>query len=140
MTDTSAAPTPAAGTEDGRPDAGLQKALGFWSLLAAGLGSVIGSGWLCPSLYAAQAAGPAAMLAWVIGGALMLCVAMVFAELGMAKPESGGLVRYPMYSHCGLTAGIGGWAMGVSYVGNPPTEAAGGVQYAACYLPGGSHR
>jgi amino acid transporter len=136
MTDTSAAPTPAAGTQDGRPDAGLHKALGFWSLLAAGLGSVIGSGWLFSSMYAAQDAGPAAMLAWVIGGALMLLVALVFAELGMAKPESGGLVRYPMYSHGGLTAGIVGWAMWISYVGNPPTEAAGVVQYAASYLPG----
>src|ERR1700760_2451205 len=135
MTDTSAAPSSAG--EDARPDAGLRKALGFWSLLAAGLGSVIGSGWLFSSLYAAQDAGPAAMLAWVIGGALMLCVAMVFAELGRAKPESGGLVRYPMYSHGGLTAGIAGWAMWISYVGNPPTEAAGVVQYASAYLAGG---
>jgi amino acid transporter len=134
MTDTSAAPESA--TQDRRPDTGLHKALGFWSLLAAGLGSVIGSGWLFSSLYAAQDAGPAALLAWVIGGALMLLVAMVFAELGMAKPESGGLVRYPMYSHGGLTAGIVGWAMWISYVGNPPTEAAGVVQYAASYLPG----
>jgi amino acid transporter len=133
MTDTSAATAP---VDDHRPDAGLRKALGFWSLLAAGLGSVIGSGWLFSSLYAAQDAGPAALLAWVIGGALMLLVALVFAELGMAKPESGGLVRYPMYSHGGLTAGIVGWAMWISYVGNPPTEAAGVVQYAASYLPG----
>ncbi|MDL5159956.1 APC family permease [Actinomycetospora termitidis] len=119
-----------------RADTGLRKDLGFWSLLAAGLGSVIGSGWLFSSLYAAQDAGPAAMLAWVVGGALMLCVALVFAELGMAKPESGGLVRYPMYSHGGLAAGIVGWANWISYVGNPPTEAAGVVQYAAAYLPG----
>ncbi|MHC1561561.1 APC family permease [Actinomycetospora sp. C-140] len=117
-------------------DRGLRKDLGFWSLLAAGLGSVIGSGWLFSSLYAAQDAGPAAMLAWVVGGGLMLCVALVFAELGMTKPESGGLVRYPMYSHGGLAAGIVGWANWISYVGNPPTEAAGVVQYASAYLPG----
>jgi amino acid transporter len=123
------------GNESGA-DQGLRKDLGFWSLLAAGLGSVIGSGWLFSSLYAAQDAGPAALLAWVIGGALMLCVALVFAELGMTKPESGGLVRYPMYSHGGLAAAIVGWANWVSYVGNPPTEAAGVVQYASSYLPG----
>lgn len=117
-------------------DPGLRKDLGYWSLLAAGVGSVIGSGWLFSSLYAAQDAGPAAMLAWVIGGGLMLLVALVFAELGMSKPESGGLVRYPMYSHGGLAAGIVGWANWISYVGNPPTEAAGVVQYAAAYLPG----
>ncbi|MFC5060912.1 APC family permease [Actinomycetospora atypica] len=134
MTETQSGDVTAGRTE--RADSGLRKDLGFWSLLAAGLGSVIGSGWLFSSLYAAQDAGPAAMLAWVIGGALMLCVALVFAELGMAKPESGGLVRYPMYSHGGLAAGIVGWANWISYVGNPPTEAAGVVQYAASYLPG----
>jgi amino acid transporter len=100
-------------------------------LLAAGLGSVIGSGRLFASMYAAQGAGPAALVAWVVGGALMLMVALVFAELGMTKPESGGLVRYPMYSDGGLTAGIVGWAMWINYVGNPPTEASGVVQYAA---------
>lgn len=134
MTGTQSGDVTAGGTD--RADSGLRKELGFWSLLAAGLGSVIGSGWLFSSLYAAQDAGPAAMLAWVIGGVLMLCVALVFAELGMAKPESGGLVRYPMYSHGGLAAGIVGWANWISYVGNPPTEAAGVVQYAASYLPG----
>jgi amino acid transporter len=122
--------------EESGADSGLRKDLGFWSLLAAGLGSVIGSGWLFSSLYAAQDAGPAALLAWVIGGLLMLCVALVFAELGMTKPESGGIVRYPLYSHGGLAAGIVGWANWISYVGNPPTEAAGVVQYASAYLPG----
>ncbi len=117
-------------------DALLRRRMGFWSLLAAGVGSVIGSGWLLSSMYAAQSAGPAALLAWVIGGAAMLLIALVFAELGMAKPESGGLVRYPLYSNGRFTASIVGWAMWVCYVGNPPTEAAGVVQYASAYLPG----
>jgi amino acid transporter len=119
-----------------REDAKLRKTLGFWSLVAAGLGSVIGSGWLFSAMYAAQAAGPAALIAWVIGGVLMLSVALVFAELGIAHPESGGLVRYPLYSNGRLTAGIVGWVMWVSYLGNPPTEAAAVLQYAGSYLPG----
>lgn len=117
-------------------DALLHQRLGFWSLLAAGTGSVIGSGWLLASMYAAQSAGPASLIAWVIGGAVMLLVALVFAELGMAKPESGGLVRYPLYSNGRFTASIVGWSMWVCYVGNPPTEAAGVVQYASAYWHG----
>lgn len=117
-------------------DALLRKRMGFWSLLAAGVGSVIGSGWLLSSMYAAQSAGPASLIAWVIGGLVMLLVALVFAELGMAKPESGGLVRYPLYSNGRFTASIVGWSMWVCYVGNPPTEAAGVVQYASAYLHG----
>ena len=122
--------------DDTRQDSLLHKSLGFWSLVAIGLGSVIGSGWLLAAMYAAQSAGPAALLAWVIAGGLMLLVALVFAELAIAKPESGGLVRYPLYSNGRLAAGIVGWSMWVAYVGNPPTEAAGAVQYASAYLDG----
>ena len=85
---------------------GFRKELGWFSLLTMSLGTVIGSGWLLASMYAAQAAGPAALLAWVIAGILMLLVALVFAELGIAKPESGGLVRYPLYSNGRLAAAI----------------------------------
>lgn len=114
----------------------LRKRLGFWSLFATGVGSVIGSGWLFASLYAAKAAGPAALLSWLVAGVLMLLVGLVFAELGMVKPESGGLVRYPMYSNGRLAAAIVGWSMWLAYASNPPTEAAGVVQYASAYLPG----
>jgi amino acid transporter len=117
-------------------DAHLHRTLGMWSLTAAGIGSVIGSGWLFSAMYAAQAAGPAALISWVIGGGLMLMIALVFAELGMVRPESGGLVRYPLYSNGRLAASIVGWAMWLSYVGNPPTEASASVQYASAYLPG----
>ena len=119
-----------------REDAKLRKNLGYWSLVATGLGSVIGSGWLFSPMYAAKAAGPASLIAWVIGGVLMLAVALVFAELGIAHPESGGLVRYPLYSNGRLAAGIVGWLNWVSYAGNPPTEASGVLQYASAYLPG----
>jgi amino acid transporter len=119
-----------------REDLKLQRRLGFWSLLAAGVGSVIGSGWLFASMYAARAAGPAALLAWLVGGALMLLVALVYAELGMVRPESGGLVRYPLYSNGRLAATVIGVAMWLAYVSNPPTEAAAVVQYAAAWLPG----
>jgi amino acid transporter len=119
-----------------REDLNLKQSLGYWSLVATGVGSVIGSGWLFSAMYAAQAAGPASLIAWVIGGGLMLAIALVFAELGMVHPESGGLVRYPLYSNGRLAAGIVGWCMWVTYVGNPPTEAAGVVQYASSYIPG----
>ena len=114
----------------------LKQRLGYWSLVATGIGSVIGSGWLFSAMYAAQTAGPASLIAWVIGGAVMLAVALVFAELGMVHPESGGLVRYPLYSNGRFAASIVGWSMWVTYVANPPTEASGVVQYASSYIPG----
>ncbi|MBU3869046.1 APC family permease [Streptomyces sp. 4503] len=131
--------TDVASTRPTREDDLLRRRLGFWSLLATGLGSVIGSGWLLAPMYAARAAGPAALLAWVVCGVMMLLIALVFAELGMVKPESGGLVRYPLYSNGRLAASVVGWSMWVGYVGNPPTEAAAVVQYANAYLPGLYH-
>lgn len=59
----------------------------------------------------------------------MMLVGIVFAELGMVKPESGGLVRYPKYSNGSLVASIIGLALWLGYVANPPTEASGVVQY-----------
>jgi len=117
-------------------DSHLKQRLGYWSLVATGIGSVIGSGWLFSAMYAAQTAGPASLIAWVIGGAVMMAVALVFAELGMVHPESGGLVRYPLYSNGRFAASIVGWSMWVTYVANPPTEASGVVQYASSYIPG----
>ncbi|WP_017934735.1 APC family permease [Nocardioides sp. Iso805N] len=119
-----------------REDSKLRRELGFWSLAAAGIGSVIGSGWLFSAMYASQEAGPAALIAWVIAGALMLMIALVFAELGMVRPESGGLVRYPLYSNGRLAASIIGWAMWLSYVANPPSEASAVVQYASSWWDG----
>ena len=63
-------------------------------------------------------------------------IALVFAELGMVRPESGGLVRYPLYSNGRLAATIVGWVMWISYIGNPPTEAAAVLQYADSYVDG----
>jgi amino acid transporter len=117
-------------------DRHLKKELGPWSLLATGVGSVIGSGWLLAANAGANAAGPAVLIAWAIGGALMLMIALVFAELGMVRPESGGLVRYPLYSNGRLAATIVGWIMWISYIGNPPTEAAAVLQYAESYIGG----
>ena len=117
-------------------DRKLHRKLGFWSLLATGLGSVIGSGWLFAAMYAAKAAGPAALVSWVVGGVLMLMVAMVYAELGMVRPESGGLVRYPLYTNGRLAATVIGISTWLAFVSNPPTEAAGVVQYAAAWIPG----
>jgi hypothetical protein len=43
--------------------------------------SIIGSGWLFGALFAAQAAGPAAIAGWLIGGIAIVILALVHAEL-----------------------------------------------------------
>jgi amino acid transporter len=67
----------------------LQRQIGRVALLFTGITGIIGSGWLFASLYAAQLAGPAAILSWLIGGGVALLLALVYAELGGMLPLAG---------------------------------------------------
>lgn len=45
-------------------------------------------------MYAAQIAGPAAILSWFIGGFIAIILALVYAELGGMIPVEGVLHAY----------------------------------------------
>lgn len=117
-------------------DRKLRRHLGFWQLTAIGFSGVIGSGWLLGGAAAANAAGPASILTWVIGGVALLLIALVMVELGASRPESGGLVRWPFYSNGRLVATLIGWGIWVAYATNPPTESAAMLKYASHYISG----
>lgn len=105
-------------------------------LLLAGIGSIIGSGWLFGPLYAAQIAGPAAVISWIIGGLLMIIIALTFAELGSAFPVAGGMIQFAQYSHGPLVSFMIGWMVWISSVAVAPVETLGIIQYLANYIPG----
>ena len=65
-------------------------------------GSIIGSGWLFGAQKALVAAGPAAIISWVIGGVAIIVLALVHAELGGMFPVSGGTARFPHYAFGGI--------------------------------------
>jgi amino acid transporter len=113
----------------------FKRRISLVGLLFAGISSVIGSGWLFGPLYAAQVAGPAACLAWAIGGILMLVIALTFAELGCAYPVAGGMIQYAQQSHGPLVSFVIGWMVWVSSVAVAPVETLGLLQYADNYLP-----
>jgi amino acid transporter len=79
-------------------------------LFYIGLGGIIGSGWLFATLYAAENAGGASILSWIIGGVLISFMALAYAEISSAIPKSGGIARYPHYTHGGLVGFIMTWA------------------------------
>ena len=101
--------------------------------MLTGLGSIIGSGWLFGAWRAAQIAGPGAVWAWVIGAAIILAIALTYAELGAMFPESGGMVRYGHYSHGSLVGFIAAWANWIAIVSVIPVEAEASVQYMASW-------
>ena len=64
----------------------IRREVGPFALMLTGLGSIIGSGWLFGAWRAAQIAGPGAIWAWVIGAAIIMTVALTYAELGAMFP------------------------------------------------------
>jgi amino acid transporter len=118
----------------------FQRTIGTPALLFSAVGGIIGSGWLFGPMYAAQVAGPAAILSWVIGGLLMIVIALTFAELAAAFPVAGGMVRFAELSHGPLMSFTVGWMVWLSSVVVAPVETLALLQYAGNYLPGIVHK
>lgn len=112
---------------------GIRREVGPFALMLTGLGSIIGSGWLFGAWKAAGLAGPGAIWAWVLGAAIIMTIALTYAELGAMFPESGGMVRYSHYSHGSLVGFIGAWANWIAIVSVIPVEAEASVQYMASW-------
>ena len=93
------------------------------------IGGVVGSGVLFAPLFAAQQAGPAAILAWPIAGLMLITVALVYAEVSAMLPVVGGLGLLPTFSH-GQGVGIAtGWVAWVGYVTAAPIETQAMLEY-----------
>lgn len=113
----------------------LRRDLGFWGLTGIGFSNIVGSGWLFAAMYAAQVAGPAALLSWIGAGLLCGLVALVLIELGASRPEGGGTVRWPLFASGRLVGTLVGWSTLLS-VGGTAAEISAIMQYTAHYLPG----
>jgi amino acid transporter len=113
----------------------LRRHVGIVGLLFASVGSIIGSGWLFGALDASATAGPAAVLSWILGGAMILLIALVYAELGTMFPLSGGVVRYPHLSFGSFASYTTGWITWVAVSTTAPIEVEAALQYATKYAP-----
>jgi len=114
----------------------LRRDVGLVGLLFVSLGSIIGSGWLFGALNASIVAGPAAILTWIIGGGVMLLLALVHAELGGMYPVAGGSARFPHYAFGSLVGFAGGWFSFLGAVTTAPIEVEAALQYSANYVSG----
>lgn len=119
-----------------RYDQSLRKELSTFDLLMLVIGSVLGGSWLFGAFYSAIYVGPASILSWIIGGVLLIFVALVWAEVGSLFPKSGGLVRIPQYTGGTFASFIMGWAYLLGIITVAPTETLGAVQYISSFIPG----
>lgn len=118
------------------PSGKLRREAGLIGLLFAGVGGMIGSGWLFGPLNAAVQAGPLAVWSWIIGGGAVLLLALVYAELATLFPKSGALVHMSHISHGSLVGFAWSWILILAYVTIAPIEAMAIVNYADAYIPG----
>ena len=113
----------------------LRRALNQWDIAFLVIGAMIGSGWLFASAGASSYAGPAAILSWLIAGFLMIFIAFTYTEISGMLPKSGGIVRYPQYTHGGFASFMLAWAYFLSAVTVAPSEAIAAVTYMSTWLP-----
>jgi amino acid transporter len=138
----STSPRPAPTATEGRFEyaaedatSGLKRHVGPVGLLFAGVGSIIGSGWLFGAFNATVIAGPIAIFAWLLGAFMILLIGLVFAELGAMFPVSGGVVRFPHYSYGSFASFTMGWVTWLAAAVVAPIEVEGAIQYASSYAP-----
>ena len=88
----------------------LKRSLGPLNLVLLGIGCIIGTGiFVLTGRAAAQFAGPAIMISFVITGLLCAFVALCYAELASALPVSGSAYSYTYTSMGEVVA----WVMGL---------------------------
>jgi amino acid transporter len=116
-------------TEKGKRPGGLKRSIGFYGLLFVSLGSIIGSGWLLGALKAAQVAGPASILSWILAACMLSLLALTYAELGATYPVAGGAARFPYYSHGPIAGFTAGWASWLQAVFIAPIEVLAVITY-----------
>jgi amino acid transporter len=126
---------PAGATVVKPADTGLKREVGFIGAVWSSESSIIGSGWLFGALYAAQVAGPSAIIAWVIGGVIFAFLALVHAELGAMYPVAGGTARFPHFAFgtvAGTSFGFFSWIQAVTVA---PVECFAVMNYTSHWWP-----
>ena len=99
-------------------DIGLVRRLGFFDSAMIMVGIVIGSGiFLTTGIMAKTIPSPGLiLLAWIVGGLLTLAGALVYAELGVLFPRSGGQYVYLREAYGPLPGFLFGWMSFMVYM------------------------
>ncbi|MEI7038162.1 amino acid permease [Fulvimonas yonginensis] len=101
---------------DDRHGPTLRRTLGPWGLTALGIGAVIGGGiFVITGQAAAEHAGPAVILAFVIAAICCSFTALCYAEFATLIPMSGSSYSYAYATLGELVAWFIGWNMVLEY-------------------------
>ncbi|KLU67651.1 putative amino acid permease YhdG [Desulfosporosinus acididurans] len=116
---------------------GLKKALGALDLTALGIGAIIGTGiFVLTGVAAAEYAGPALVLSFVISGIACAFAALVYAEFASMVPVAGSAYTYSYAALGEFFAWIIGWDLMLEYALACSTVAIGWSGYFVKLLQG----
>src|ERR671914_476700 len=94
----------------------LKRTLGPWSLVALGIGAIIGAGLFVRTAAAiAVRAGPSVMLAFIVAGIGCAFAGLCYAEFASMIPIAGSAYTYSYVTMGELIAWIIGWALIMEY-------------------------
>lgn len=97
-------------------DKGLKRTLGAWSLVALGIGAIIGAGLFVRTAAAsAEAAGSAVTLSFVVAAIGCAFAGLCYAEFASMIPIAGSAYTYAYATMGELIAWIIGWALILEY-------------------------
>ena len=114
---------------------GLHRALGPMHLVLFGIGCILGAGiYVLPGTAAANFAGPAVMISFVLAGTACALTALCYAELASTMPVSGSSYSY-CYASLGEVFAWGlGWILMLEYTLASSTLAVGFSSYLTSLL------
>lgn len=113
----------------------LKNQASLFSAITIGVGSIVGSGWLFASYYAAKYAGPISILSWLVGAVVALVLALLLAEIATMYQETALFSRLLTITHnkdYGFLIAISNWFAMMSAI---PSEAMASTQYVGHLFP-----
>jgi APA family basic amino acid/polyamine antiporter len=120
---------------DAATDTSLKRGLNAWHLTALGVGGIIGTGiFVLTGTVAAQNAGPAVVLSFLIAGLASGFAALCYAEFASLVPIAGSAYTYAYATLGEFLAWVIGWDLVLEYALGAVTVAIGWSGYAVSFL------
>jgi basic amino acid/polyamine antiporter, APA family len=119
----------------GPGEARLRRTLSLWSLVALGIGAIIGAGIFVLTGHAAAAnAGPAISLSFVLAGIVCVFAGLCYAEMASTVPIAGSAYTYAYATMGEFIAWATGWNLILEYAFGATTVAIGWSGYVTSLL------
>lgn len=99
------------------------KGLSAWQLAMMALGSVIGGSFFLGSAVAINAAGPAILISYILGGFIVYFILYALSEMTVANPDSGSFMTFASRTFGPGTGFVVGWVYWIGMILSMSSEA-----------------